>query len=304
MPPHIRNLTWMARLTLAAETGGDGEAPAGGGDGGEAGGGGSSQDGKTAPAEPPKVEKPEGVPSSIWGDGSQFVKDGEIDKDGLLQALSDGYRHQKGKVFTRKDDLAKQVREELEAEYKGPREGVPESPDKYEFKISDELAEQLPEHIAVNLDENDPMVGWFRQTAHEYGLSQDKFQELLDNYVASSLANMPDFDQEMAKLGDYADQRLERVEGFVEKHLSDGAQQTLRSMAVRADTIQLFEEFMQLAGEPAFAMGEDGAVQETISREDIQKLMASEEYRRGDPATVRKVRNGFQKLSNAQAQGR
>lgn len=298
--PLKRNLTWMARMTLAADAGGEpgqeaapaepASAASKAGDAGAGDGGGGAPAGPT---------RPEWFPERLWDDGSAYqTKDGALDYDALGTALKADRDHNKGKVFKRKDDLSREVREEVEQERLNAR---PESPDKYALQVPEGV---LPEELQLQLDENDPIVTEARQYAHDLGLSQEQFDGLMGLYAKAQLQNLPDTQAEAEKLGENADKRLERVESWMSQHLSDSARQTIADQFVSAGLVEVLEEVMELSGEPQFIQTEDGGYQEDITLDDIRKLQASEEYRRGDATTVKKVREGYRKLTTRRAQGR
>jgi len=243
-------------------------------------------------------QKPDWMPDKLWGDGTQFLsEDGQLDSEAMGKALAESYKQAENKIFTRKDDLRKEVQEELQQEM---RANVPESPDRYEPQVPEGV---LPEGSDVQIDDNDPLLQQFKQTAHDIGLSNEQFNQLFQTYLQAQVANLPDVNSEVQKLGDYGPQRLERVERWMQSHLSDQAQQKMQNLAVDADTVTLFEEMMELSGEPKFQTTQQGEVQEEITMDDLKKIQASEEYRRGDKAVVQKVRNGYQKLAQQRARG-
>ncbi len=318
-------LTWMRNLTLASRIA---LAPDGEGGAAPAEGGGEAQGGQPGPAntqppadggqqqaertqqpsgkgeqrsegkQPQQPTKPDWMPDKLFGDGSQFMgEDGSLDYEGMGKALSESYRQAENKIFTRKDDLKKEVAQELQQEQ---RANVPESPDRYQPDVPQDI---LPEGSEVNIDDNDPILQEFKQKAHDVGLSNEQFNELFQTYVKAQVQSLPDVEQEVQRLGDYGPQRVERVERWMQTHLSENAQQQMQTLAVNADTVALFEEMMELSGEPKFQTTQDGEVQEGVTMDDLKKLQASEEYRRGDKAVVQKVRNGYQKLAQQRARG-
>jgi len=323
--------TWMSKLALAADgegagggtapAEGDGKAPQQPADGGQPAPQQPSEQPRQEPKQEPKQQpqqrrrqepaegkqdgkqpeaptKPDWMPDKLWGDGSQFLtQDGSLDTEAMGKALSESYRQAENKIFTRKDDLKKEVAQEIEQER---RANVPESPDRYQPNVPEGV---LPENAEVQIDDNDPILQEFKQTAHDIGLTQDQFDSLFQTYLKAQTQALPDVNKEIERLGDHGPQRLDRVERWMQSHLSESGQQKMQQLAVDADTVALFEEVMELAGEPKFQTTQDGEVVEETSMEELKRLQGTEEYRRGDPATVRKVRAGYQKLAQQRARG-
>ena len=73
----------------------------------------------------------------------------------------------------------------------------------------------------------------------------------------------------------------------------------MANMATTADTISLFEEIMELSGEPTFAMNEDtGNFNESMTKEKLHEMQADPRYWKDqDPAFINRVQAGYRKLS-------
>jgi hypothetical protein len=157
---------------------------------------------------------------------------------------------------------------------------------------------EAPEGLEYSVADDDPMVDWFRQTAHNYGLSQDEFNGLMNEYIQVDAQRGPDWNSESEALGEYAEKRLERVDGWAHGNLSEEAYNVFANVPASAGMVQLFEELMELNGQPQFNMTSDSEFQERISREDLMSMQNDPRYwKEKDPAFISKVRAGFAQLS-------
>lgn len=240
------------------------------------------------------------MPEKLWGDGSQFANDGTLNTDAMAESLADAYKNAERSLFKRKDDLRKEIEQEV-AEHRA--EGLPQAPGDYEIKPLD-----LPENIEFEFADDDPLVQAAREMAYKYKMPQTEFNHLVDSFVRSQLAIMPNFDEEMKVLGDYGEQRLERVNRWIGKNMSEESRGTIENMAVRADFVKALEEIMELSGEPKFEMQDSGDFKESLTRADLEVMMRDPRYSGKqteiDPAYVAKVRAGFRTLARREAGGR
>ena len=63
--------------------------------------------------------------------------------------------------------------------------------------------------------------------------------------------------------------------------------------------VQLFEELMELGGQPQFNMVSPSEFQERISKEELQQMQNDPKYwKEKDPAFIAKVRAGFKQHAN------
>lgn len=201
------------------------------------------------------------------------------------EELAVSYGELEKAFYSRKEDLRNQIVSELNQE---AASSAPISPADYEVNI------QSPEGMEYNIDENDPMLGWFRDKAHNYGLSQEEFTELMSEYASVDAVRGPDWNVESEALGEHAEQRLDRVDLWAEKNLSSDAYSAFANIPASANMVQLFEELMELNGQPQFNMVSETEFQERLSREDLMAMQNDPKYwKEKDPAYIAKVRQGF-----------
>ena len=201
------------------------------------------------------------------------------------EELAVSYGELERKFYQRRDDLRSEIFEELNTEAAAD---APISPADYKVEI------EAPEGLEYTVDENDTMLNWFRDKAHTYGLSQNEFNELVSEYVANSLESGPDWNVESETLGEYADQRLDRVDNWASQNLSEELYNVFANIPASAGMVQLFEEVMELNGQPKFNMVSESEFQEQLSKEDLMSMQNDPRYWKDkDPAFIAKVRQGF-----------
>ena len=206
------------------------------------------------------------------------------------EELANSYKELERKFYQRKDELRSQIVSELNEE---ATSSAPVSPADYEVNI------ESPEGMEFSVSEDDPMLDWFRNTAHNYGLSQDEFNGLMTEWSAMEATRGPDWNVESEILGEYADRRLERVDSWASKSLSEDAYSVFANVPASAGMVQLFEELMELGGQPQFNMVSPSEFQERITKEELQQMQNDPKYwKEKDPAFIAKVRAGFKQHAN------
>jgi len=208
------------------------------------------------------------------------------------EELAISYGELERKFYQRKDDLKTEIVSELNEE---AMSAAPISPGDYEIKI------ESPEGLEVTVDENSPMVGWFRDKAHEYGLSQEEFTSLMNEYAVVDATRGPDWNVESEILGEHAEQRLDRVDNFMEQNLSEESYAVFANVPASAGMVQLCEEIMELNGQPKFNMVSETEFQENLTIHDLREMQKDPRYsgsqKERDPAFINKVGAGFAQLA-------
>jgi len=207
------------------------------------------------------------------------------------EELANSYRELERAFYTRKEDFRNQIIEELNSEAVSE---APISPADYEVNI------EAPDGLEYSISDDDPMLDWFKHTAHGYGLSQEEFNGLLAEYVNIDAMRGPDWNVEAETLGEHAERRLERVDSWAHGNLSDDAYQAFANIPASANMVQLFEELMELNGQPQFNMVTESEFQERVSIEDLRSMQNDPRYwKEKDPAFISKVRAGFAQYARA-----
>ena len=208
------------------------------------------------------------------------------------EQLAHSYKELEGKFHTRKEEFRNSVIEEMKGE---ANKDVPTSPGDYDINV------QVPDGMEWNVDKDDPMLGWFREKAHDYGLNQKEFDGLINEYVSMDNTKGPDWNVEAEALGEHADRRLERVDTWASTNLSEEAYSKFANIRADAATVKLFEELMELNGQPKFNMTSNTSFQETLNKDDLKAMQADPKYWRDkDPAFINKVQQGFAQMAKMQ----
>lgn len=218
----------------------------------------------------------------------KFLREGKPDPEALLKS----YRELERAQFKRRDDLKVEIRKEMDA---AATEGVPAAPADYKYEPV-----QLKDGRKLEVDTQSPLFQFFATAAHELKIPQSKFQELLGQYAMANLASLPSWEVESAKLGEHAEQRLGRAGAWGRGNLSQKAYDAYARIPATAENIALFEEIMELAGEPKFAISQAGTVKENLTMDDIKTMMADPRYwhdAKREPAFVQRVKAGLRKLA-------
>jgi hypothetical protein len=241
------------------------------------------------------VAKPEWLADKFWVP-EEMAPEGKIDFEKVAEGQAKARKAAEDRLFTRKEDFRAELKEEMASE-KPP--GVPDDPTGYEVRIAKEISDNA--NFEIELDEKDPMLVFFRDAAHEANIDQHKFNELINAYMRIRMSELPDYEAEMKTLGDNGKMRVERAANWGKMNLKKENFETMASLATTAKTVQLFEELMELSGEPTFQISEDGdSYTEALTKDDLKAMMQDPRYHRDhDPAYIAKVRAGFAKLGRS-----
>ena len=207
------------------------------------------------------------------------------DKFKTPEDLVNSYTELERGFYQRKDDMREQIIDEINQE---AMKDAPASPADYEINL------QAPEGLEYTVDESDPLLNWFHAKAQEYGLSQDEFDGLVNEYAQADTLRGPDWNVESEQLGEYAEDRLSRVEGWANASLTQEAYEVFANIPASAGMVQLFEELMELNGQPQFNMISETEFQEVLSIDELRSMQNDPKYwKEKDPAFIAKVRAGF-----------
>ena len=155
----------------------------------------------------------------------------------------------------------------------------------------------LPDSIDDEMATDNPLLQWWAKTAFENGYSQDEFAEGIDMYAQAINADVPDFDAELAKLGDNANARTEAASLFANQFFPDEMLGAVERMCETAEGIMVLEHVMEAMREGGPS---NGAVE--VSREteaDLRQKMLDPRYHdpaRRDPTFVKEVDDGFKRI--------
>lgn len=211
------------------------------------------------------------------------------------EQLKTSYENLERKFHTRRDEIKAELVNELNEE---ASKEVPVSPGDYQISLQDEDGNQL------EIDENNQMLGWFREKAHDMALSQDEFNDFVSEYISMEQTSGPDWNEESQALGEHADRRLERVDAWASSVLTTEDYNTFADIPASANMVKFFESLMELNGQPKFNMTSTTEFQESVTRDDLMAAQRDPKYWKngGDPTHIAKVRAMAEQLSRKRAQ--
>lgn len=155
----------------------------------------------------------------------------------------------------------------------------------------------LPDNIDDEMATDNGLLQWWAKTAFENGYSQDEFAEGIEMYAQAINADVPDYDAEVAKLGDNASARTEAASLFANQFFPDEMLGAVERMCETAEGIMVLEHVMEAMREGGPS---NGAVE--VSREteaDLRQKMLDPRYHdsaRRDPTFVKEVDDGFKRI--------
>jgi hypothetical protein len=262
----------------------------------------------SAPPAAPPAARPDYLPETFWD-----AEAGQAKVEALAKAHAElGQRFAKGK-----DGIAEELRAEITAEL---RKGVPETPDAYAVAPP---AEGVPDHLVLLteapgadfvpeegkayflLDPKSPLLGWWKQVAHEAGLSQEKFSAGLAQFAAAQAQRTPTRAERAeaasrfyASLGDNGQKRVAHLAGQLKGMVGAERMPVLDAFVEWGGkaAVETLEALADRSGGPRFAPGGAGGPAE-LTEAKLNEMMQDPRYHRDrDPAFIAQVTEGFRKL--------
>ena len=224
-----------------------------------------------------EVQIPEYIPEKFWDTERNEIK---------VEELGASYKALEQKLGMRTEDLIKQVQEDYENQRKS---SVPES---YEVRLP-----KVPEDVEITVDPEQELVKSWQQICRDNGLSQEVFDQGVAAFVNNEIAGLPNLQEEMAKLGDNARERIEAADLWSKKYLSTDAYDAIANLASTAEGIKALEEIMSLSRSKPLP-NTNTVIDVELDERDLQSMMKDPRYwKEGmkDPAYIAKVTNLYQK---------
>lgn len=231
---------------------------------------------------PSEATKPEYVQDKFWDETTKQVN---------IENLSSSYNTLESKLGSRTEDLTKQIRTDLEAE---KLKNVPES-----YKLN--VPEMENTKLTVNADM--PIVKWWGETAKSVGLSQEQYDSGVKAFVDNAVANLPNPDLEVQKLGDNGKERVEAASMWSKKHLSPDGYSSIANLASTADGVKVIEEMMKLTKDTNMPTSQT-QVDASATADDLKSMLNDPRYwdsGKRDPSYVRRVTELYEKAFKNQA---
>jgi len=200
--------------------------------------------------------------------------------------LAKAYKELESKLGTKDEDIRNQVLKEIETESFKDR---PETSGDYQ------LPEYLDEESAIDSD----VLKWWAEHAFTYGFSQSEFEEGIDKVMQASMADIPDPEKEMEKLGDNANARVEAAALFSKQFFPEEHMESIERLTETAEGLMALEFIMEKLQSPS--IGSDATPSGKITEAGLREMMQDERYwhpARRSNDFIQEVNNGFQKLYN------
>jgi len=209
------------------------------------------------------------------------------EKFNTAEDLANAYSSLEGKLGQKEEDFRNAFMQEIEKEAYANR---PASAGDYE----------LPEGIDESLATDNELLQWWSNHAFENGFNQEEFSEGINMYMNAINADVPDYDEELAKLGDNASARTEAVSLFASKTYQGSQVSAIEGMCETAEGVMALETIMEAMGQAAPSEAATPTLQ--ITEDQLRSMMQDERYHnpaKRDPAFVRQVEEGFKKIYGA-----
>lgn len=228
------------------------------------------------------TSRPEYIQEKFWN-----AEKGEVN----IENLASSYNSLESKLGSRTEDLTKQIRADIENE---KLQNVPE-----EYKLN---VPELDGNVSLDISNDMPIVQWWNQTAKNAGLSQEQYDEGVKVFVDNAIANLPNSDLEIQKLGDAGRERVEAAELWSKKHLSPEAYNAISGFAATAEGVKALEEVMKLTKDSNMPTTQT-QVDVSADIDDLKSMLKDPRYwdsSRRDPAYVKRVTELYEKAYKGQ----
>jgi hypothetical protein len=218
--------------------------------------------------------RPDWLPEKFW-----------VEDKANWENLAKSYGELETKFRSKEDDLKSKLIDELAAEAYNNR---PESADLY----------AIPEVEGIQIEEvaNHPLTKWWSEFSYENGFDQETFQTGIQTYIDSKMAEMPNYEVEMGKLGENAKVRTEAIGMWVSKNFNPEEQKSLERICTTAEGVATVEKMMSMIRGDSTAVI-DSAPSDT-TEQDVKKMMQDRRYWHPadrDPTYIAKVESFFKK---------
>jgi len=221
----------------------------------------TGSEGANFSAEPSGAERPENVPEKFWDS-----ENAQVDTERLLQS----YKELESYNGKRMEELRASVAEEYVQTRMADR---PASKDDYALPSDGPVGDAV-----ANVDSDDPLLGWWRETAFEAGLSQDQFNAGLTAYVNRRMSEMPNPVEEMANLGENARVRVDAVEVWSRQNLPAELFPMVAQMCSTAHGVQVMEHLINRTTPVNMAAVTGSVAEQAPTRQDIRDMMNDPRY--------------------------
>lgn len=200
------------------------------------------------------------------------------------EAMVESYSNLESKLGNNEESVKANLIEELEKEAYANRPN----------EVGDYV---LPEVIDESQAAENPLLSWWANHAFENGFSQDEFAEGINMYAEAVGSDGPDYDTEVARLGDNSAARTEAVGLFAERFFSKAELPAIERMCETADGVMAIERIMESMKQSGPASTSQPVAQ--VNEAELKSMMLDPRWHdpsKRDPAFVKKVEDGFKTL--------
>jgi len=196
--------------------------------------------------------------------------------------LAKSYNELSQKLGSKDEDIRNQLIEEIQAEAFADR---PETAGDY----------QLPDIIDQEEAVDNDLLRWWSEHSFNNGFSQEEFEEGIKIYADSVLGSQPSYDEEVAKLGDNAEARIDAASLWANKFFPESALPAIEKMCESHEGIIALETMMNSMKDGSFA-GDTASASE-LNEADLRKMMDDPKYWKDrDPHLHKQVAEGFKRI--------
>tara|TARA_B100001939_G_scaffold66357_1_gene55205 strand:- start:2739 stop:3476 length:738 start_codon:yes stop_codon:yes gene_type:complete len=196
--------------------------------------------------------------------------------------LAKSYNELSQKLGSKDEDIRNQLIEEIQAEAFADR---PETAGDY----------QLPDIINQEEAVDNDLLRWWSEHSFNNGFSQEEFEEGIKIYADSVLGSQPSYDEEVAKLGDNAEARIDAASLWANKFFPESALPAIEKMCESHEGIIALETMMANMKDGSFA-GDTASASE-LNEADLRKMMDDPKYWKDrDPHLHKQVAEGFKRI--------
>ena len=226
---------------------------------------------------PSEATKPEYVQDKFWNNDTKQVN---------IENLASSYNSLEQKLGSRTEDLSKQIREDMS------KERASKVPESYKLNIPEQ-----PQNVDLKINKDMKLVQWWDQTAKDAGLSQEQYDSGVKAFIDNAMANLPNPNLEVQKLGDHGKERVEAAEMWSKKHLSPDGFSTISKIASTAEGVKVVEELMKLNKDSTMPT-QTTQIDVAASADDLKSMLNDPRYydsSKRDPAYVKRVTELYEK---------
>ena len=229
-----------------------------------------------------EASKPEYIQDKFWDADNNKVN---------LENLAASYNSLEQKLGSRTEDLTKQIREDIS------KETLANVPESYKLNVPE------IENASLTISNDMPIVQWWSETAKNAGLSQDQYDSGVQAFIDNAMANLPNTDMEMQKLGDTGKERIEAASLWSKKHLTPDSYSTISNLASTAEGVKAIEELMALNKDTPMP-STPTQVDVSANADDLRAMLNDPRYydsNRRDPSYVRRVTELYEKAEKSKS---